>query len=380
MERPVIQSVSTIEDKCQINWNDGQTCEFHPLWLRDNCPCPSCLHPTTRERILDIMDIPFDIGMPENIKTSSDGLYMQWPDGHESQYSTEWLRQHSYSDQARNARKPNPVLWDADILSNLPEIEYEDVMAEDAGMLRWLDMMMDYGFALIRNTPTRDGEVVKVAQRISYLRETNFGRDFSVISKANPNNVAYTALALHSHTDLPNWQLPPGTQFLHCLKFEAEGGESTLVDGFKVARELQEKSPDAFDILSSQSIPFRFHDEGWDISWSAPTITCDIENTLKEIRYHAALTAPLDIPSDNVMPFYKAYRALTDIVRSDKNILKIKLAPGDLLVFDNSRALHGRMAFDPASGERHLQGCYVDNDAIRSKRQVLQQKLKGKIS
>ena len=34
---------------------------------------------------------------------------------------------------------------------------------------------------------------------------------------------------------LPHYELPPGTQILHCLRNDAVGGESLLSDGIAVA-------------------------------------------------------------------------------------------------------------------------------------------------
>jgi alpha-ketoglutarate-dependent taurine dioxygenase len=50
--------------------------------------------------------------------------------------------------------------------------------------------------------------------------------------------------------------------------------------------------------------------------------------------------------------------------------LRFKLDPGDLFIVDNLRMLHGRTAFSGA-GQRHLQGCYADTDALRSRLAVL---------
>ena len=47
------------------------------------------------------------------------------------------------------------------------------------------------------------------------------------------------------------------------------------------------------------------------------------------------------------------------------------LEPGQILVFANDRVLHGRTAFDTQEGRRHLQGCYIDHDAPRSRYRVL---------
>ena len=55
--------------------------------------------------------------------------------------------------------------------------------------------------------------------------------------------------------------------------------------------------------------------------------------------------------------------------------LIFRLEPGDCVVMQNDRALHGRTAFDPSRGRRHLQGCYVDKDGMDSRARVLRRRL-----
>ena len=43
------------------------------------------------------------------------------------------------------------------------------------------------------------------------------------------------------------------------------------------------------------------------------------------------------------------------------------MGAGDLFSFNNRRVLHGRKAFDMNSGNRHLQGYYIDRDEIESR-------------
>ena len=50
--------------------------------------------------------------------------------------------------------------------------------------------------------------------------------------------------------------------------------------------------------------------------------------------------------------------------------LNLRLAPGDCLIFDNTRILHARTAFS-VTGGRHLQGCYADLDGLASTLAVL---------
>jgi gamma-butyrobetaine dioxygenase len=42
------------------------------------------------------------------------------------------------------------------------------------------------------------------------------------------------------------------------------------------------------------------------------------------------------------------------------------------MCFDNYRVLHGRSEFDPNSGPRHLQGCYLDRDDVLSRLRTLE--------
>lgn len=74
---------------------------------------------------------------------------------------------------------------------------------------------------------------------------------------------------------------------------------------------------------------------------------------------------PPDIPADALQGWYDAYRAFCTILASEEAAIEITLQPGDLIVFDNRRVLHGRSAF-AVTDRRHLQGCYADIDAIRS--------------
>ena len=73
-----------------------------------------------------------------------------------------------------------------------------------------------------------------------------------------------------------------------------------------------------------------------------------------------------------IMPsYYKAYRAFMAKTRDPQYGLAIKLKAGEMVVFDNRRILHGRDSFDPATGFRHLHGCYVDRGEFTSRLRLL---------
>ena len=134
-----------------------------------------------------------------------------------------------------------------------------------------------------------------------------------------------------------------------------------------MAEELRRRDLQSFNHLTETKIPFRFIDKDWDLRWHAPTISLDHNGDFREIRYHAALTAPFDLPYNQVENTYAALRAYTEILRDPAYEIRLKMGPGDVIVFHNRRVLHGRAAFDPNSGKRKLQGCYVDCDDAWSK-------------
>ena len=84
---------------------------------------------------------------------------------------------------------------------------------------------------------------------------------------------------------------------------------------------------------------------------------------------------PLRRPYAEVTAFYAAYRRWAELLARPEWQLTVRLAPGDCLVFDNTRVLHARTAFSmsPRPG-RHLQGCYADLDGLPSTLAVLTRK------
>ena len=80
----------------------------------------------------------------------------------------------------------------------------------------------------------------------------------------------------------------------------------------------------------------------------------------------------LSAPAERVGPICRALRAFAAVVRDPALECHYRLNPGELLIFDNRRVLHGRAAFDPSTGRRHLQGCYVDRDQLLSRIRVLE--------
>ena len=77
----------------------------------------------------------------------------------------------------------------------------------------------------------------------------------------NINDTAFTAAPLDPHTDGNYFQDSPGIQVFHAIEADPNGGgDSLLVDGFRIAQEIMHSSPELFYILSHLYIPYHHTD------------------------------------------------------------------------------------------------------------------------
>ncbi|OPG76543.1 gamma-butyrobetaine dioxygenase, partial [Pseudomonas ogarae] len=132
------------------------------------------------------------------------------------------------------------------------------------------------------------------------------------------------------------------------------------------------EDPEAFDALCRIPVEFRNKDRRSDYRCLAPIIALDALGQVSEIRMANFLRGPFDTSAEQMPRLYRAYRRFIALTREPQFRLIQRLEPGQLWCFDNRRTLHARNAFDPASGARHFQGCYVDRDELLSRILVLQ--------
>ncbi|WP_438462298.1 TauD/TfdA family dioxygenase [Marinomonas sp. PE14-40] len=357
-----------------ITWDNGHESEYHYLWLRDNCHCSECIATLTREQVFEICDVPETIKPQEAYLSDDNRLVIKWDHAdHISQYHPGWLFSHCYSDSALKAKQWHAKVWDKETIhQKLPTSTCVNIMQSDQHLLTWLKDLRDYGIALIKSVEREPNALIKVANRISFIRETNFGTIFNVQAKADANSTAYTDLRLPLHTDLPTRELQPGLQFLHCLVNDAAGGESILVDGFKIAEHMREHYPEEFESLSRIPMAFYNKDKHSDYRFRGTAIVLDEKKQVIEVRLANFLRGPIDAPAHQTLALYKAYSCFIRLTREERFQFFHRLNSGDLIVFDNRRVLHARNAFDLKTGSRHLQGCYIDRDELLSRIRVLE--------
>ena len=230
-----------------------------------------------------------------------------------------------------------------------------------------LETFYEYGYVIIENTQAVENEVLNFAEKIGSVRTTNWGKLFNVVSKPNPNDLAYTALELKSHSDNPYRKPVPGIQLLHCIANESIGGDSSLVDGFSVSEYLKNNNKEFYQILTNTNVNFKFTDADVILENKSKLIELDDDGEFKQISFSGRLDYVPLLNQEKLKTFYRARKCMYELCNSDQFKIKFRLSKGMIAMFDNLRTLHGRTKFDPNTGFRHLQGCYIDHDSTEGK-------------
>lgn len=367
----------------KVVFSDNSTSDYHYIWLRDNCHCPACRHPVTKQKLLDTPSLPLDIKPTSlQVNPSTGNIEITWShENHSSVFEPNWLRQYSYSSPTTPAPSvaiPSSrlTLWDrATIESNLPVMEYAELANDDKGVLKWLTLLERFGVAVVRGTPVEKDQVMAMARRIAHVKETSYGSSFDVLNEPRPGaHLAFTGVELKHHTDMNYMEKSPGIQLLHCLRAEATGGESVFVDGFYIAEWLKASNPSAYHVLSSTDVGFAIRNGDFSYINHLPIICLDRNGSLLEVHVNNRTMQPMITHPDVIVPFYAGFKQINDKMRERSSELRLDMRPGDVVAFNNRRVLHGRTAFDPSSGVRHLQGCYVDMEEFSSRVRYLREK------
>ena len=367
--------LSSCERKLTVTWDDGATHSFHYVWLR-HCARYSDGKPNDTSVKIDLLpDDPESLAIAE-YEIEGEILVIHWRDGAlQTRHNLDFLRQSAYDDDARKGRKHQPVLWNRDAATDIPVFNYNDTQSE-SDRLDLLLAVRDYGVAKIQGVPTEPDSIARVAASFGPLHVNNYGRIFDVKSDANRNLGSNTGHCLPPHTDESYRHDAPGISFFHCLVASDEGGESTLVDGFKAAQVLRQADFESFEVLARVPVFFqRYAPPLDDMRSHARMLVTDIDGDVVGVRWTDRTLPPQDLPAATIEPVYKAIRKLWKIINSEDMVHCYRMNPGDLHVFDNHRVLHGRLAFDAQVGARHLQQCSVNRDEFHNSLRILAARL-----
>ncbi len=350
--------------------DNGSKKEIHPFWLRERANGDIFLDKTTQQRLFDPTELKENIEI-KDLNLTEQFLEVSFNDGVKTKLSIESILNEFTN--INNIKFIKKIKWDSS-LDNLNVFEFTKDIFEEKKMYEALIRFYNFGFVIFKKVPTNDNFLVKFANSIGSIRRTNFGEFFNVKSKPKPNDLAYTSLPLAPHTDNPYRNPVPCIQLLHCIENQVSGGFSTLVDGYTVTEKLKKSFPDYYKILTEVKVRFQFIDESVVLEDWAEMIQLDQNKEFKQVRFSPRLDFVPLMDKDKLKLYYSARNKISELYNSKEYRIEFKLMPGDLLMMDNYRLLHGRTSYDANEGERFLQGCYIDYDSTEGKLKHLKRK------
>ena len=350
--------------------DQGSKKEIHPFWLRERVNGDSFVDKGTQQRLFDPTKLKENIKI-DNLNLSEDFLEITFNDGAYTKLAIQnILKEFSNINEVKYIDK---VQWDSS-LKDFNIFEFKNNFFEEIEMYKALISFYQYGFVIFKKVPTKNNFIVNFANSIGSIRRTNFGEFFDVKSKPNPNDLAYTSLSLAPHTDNPYRNPVPCIQMLHCIENEVNGGLSTLVDGFTVTQKLKKDFKKFYRVLSEIKVRFQFIDQNVVLEDWAEMIKLDENGEFKQVRFSPRLDFVPLIDKEKLELYYSARKKISELYNSNQYRIEFKLSPGDLLMMDNYRLLHGRTSYDANEGKRFLQGCYIDYDSTEGKLKHLKRK------
>lgn len=346
-------------------------------WLRDTCPCELCVDASSGQKRFASSDVPDDLPIHSARRCQDGSLEVSWKQDfltggtHLSQFPAEQIESYFGGGNPDIGLPVDVVLWNKVLLEAAdPFFDYHDWMSGGSDYLAGMASLKKHGIAFLRNVPKSETAVEDIQTKMGTLQDTFYGKTWDVISKVGAENVAYTNAYLGLHQDMLYLDNPPRMQILHCLENSCEGGESFFSDGLRASAQIKaEYNPRQVRMLMKpityhyrkgdhhywQSRPILQPGYGSELPyWSPPFQRPEQHLRMDEIGHR----------DYNVWKYL--VRAFQRRLEDDKYVYEYKMKPGECVIFDNLRVLHGRRQFDMTSGSRWLKGAYVEGDSFKS--------------
>lgn len=364
-----IQNVQKTESGLNVAIG-GNSRNFTWLWLRDHSQEPDSFHPKARQRLLETFGIG-KVRPASDIQVSMDGaqLSLRWDDGPVSRYTADYLAAIDAPATLYDVIGSDQAVWDAETAAAMcAKAEHDAFVEDDAILAEMLQNLRRFGMISIKNVPLSIAASRRVMERIAYIRSSIFGEMWELKADGKLADTGSTPIEIKPHTDGTYNHDAPGLMSLQCLAYDATGGDNVLVDGFNVARKIKSAHPDVYETLSTIPVPGQYIGDGAYLVAQRPVLRHDASGKLVQVSFNNHDRAPFVLPESQMTRLYDALGVFDQMIQDRSNQFAFGQRPGDMVIFDNWRLLHGRLAFQ---GHRHMVGAYLNREDFESRMRVL---------
>ncbi|KAI1056415.1 hypothetical protein LB507_001655 [Fusarium sp. FIESC RH6] len=380
-------TVSSSDRFIQLRDNTtGGWTRLDAILLRDSCTCAACVDSASGQKSFATTAIPSDIAIGE-IRSAEEGLGIKFKNDmyqdHEMILPFEKIdRVLSLEPMSREflprkkavLTKTGRTFWDkATIEQRVRKIDYHEFMKGSDAFWHTLLDLSNLGLVFLENVPHDENSIVNITTRIANIKETFYGRTFDVRAKPDAENVAYTSGYLGLHQDLLYLESPPAIQLLHCMENSCSGGESLFSDGLYAGSLLSEQPPPewwAIQTLAQVKVPYHYKKHGYLYGHRRPILERERDGespALQNVYWSPPFQQQFPILSPDVRYWLEAAKLFDRLINERDAMYEIKMKPGECVLFDNLRIMHGRNQFDVGGGSRWLRGAYISGEDIDSR-------------
>ena len=357
----MIKNIKILSNELNVFFDNQKEDNFPNIWLRDHARDETSWDSRSYQRKIFTAKLDTNLHIKKaEIIDQGNNISVLWSDmKNPIKYSYDFLTKNSFNYKFKEKKYK---LWFKNEIDEKIFIKFEDVITND-GFSAFLKKLHDFGFCVIKKCKTDMSSVKTIANKIGYVRHSIFGGLWSFESDKNMADSAYTQDELRPHTDSTYSNDAPGLQLLLCCQYEAEGGDSIMVDGFKIAETIKKENEELFDILSKTEVKGQYKGDGVHLEASRPIFRLNKDKELMQVSFNNYDRAPFRFKNDLTIKFYEAIKKFDLLANSKEYQWRHILKPGELLIFNNWRVLHGRGSF---KGKRKISGCYINKEDFDS--------------
>ena len=357
----MIKNIKILPDKINILFSNNKEDNFLNIWLRDHARDEDSWDHRSNQRKIYTAKLDPKLHIKKAIlKDNGKSVDILWSDLKKPiNYTSNFFLENSNKSQKINN---NINIWDKKDIGEEIYTDFQNTITND-GFKEFLEKLYKFGFVVIQNCKTEMSSVEKIAKKIGYVRESIFGGLWSFESNNDMADSAYTQDELRPHTDSTYSNDAPGLQLLLCCHYEATGGESIMVDGFKIAEKIYKENRDLYTLLSEIEVTGQYIGDGVFLEAKRPIFKLNSNKELVQVSFNNYDRAAFRMDDEKTLKFYDAIREFDLIANNREYQWRHILKPGELLIFNNWRILHGRGSF---KGDRKMSGCYINKEDFDS--------------
>lgn len=224
-------------------------------------------------------------------------------------------------------------------------------------VIEMMNRFAQFGFVILNCelTPDSKQDFVQLAKYFGKIIRHNQSDDLGILpitllpDYPDYANTQCNHLALH--TDGAFETIPPAVMAMQCEIADDVGGLTCLVDGYDVYRYLLEADPVGLQYLFEPDV---FHIQRDNQSAQRAIFWHDEQGCLK-IAFRSDTVAKISV-KPHAQPVFERIK---QYLANPSHQFQWHLQPGQILIFDNTRMLHGRTAFSPNS-RRRINGLWFE--------------------